>query len=255
MTDASPFEAWLQRACAWAGVEVPDAPAGQVTLVPAREDALPVALRWSAGGAEVTVCLEPWSTTLSLGDDDGTEALDLVAAALFGVCRQRRTSAGGIVIGGCVEFYAGQRWKLHARWGRSGSWWRRTSEVTLRNSRVPPFALGDALGLRGAPWAGVSRNAVESSGHPAELPVDGELDLHTFAPKEVAALVEAYIEVCRGRGLTQLRIVHGKGKGQLRRTVHAVLGRHSGVRSFRLGSLGEGSWGATIVDLEPPASG
>ncbi len=84
------------------------------------------------------------------------------------------------------------------------------------------------------------------------MPLDGELDLHSFKPKEVKPLVLETIEQCRARGILELRIVHGKGIGNLRRTVHALLDRHPAVASYRLGGHGAGSWGATVVDLHPP---
>ena len=83
-----------------------------------------------------------------------------------------------------------------------------------------------------------------------ELPIDGELDLHAFRPEEVASLVEEYVQVCRDRGVLALRIVHGKGRGTLRRTVHAVLERMPvHVRGYRLAPPERGGWGATLVDL------
>ncbi len=87
-----------------------------------------------------------------------------------------------------------------------------------------------------------------------ELPIDGMLDLHTFHPREVADLVVEYLAECRRRGILQVRIVHGKGAGQLRRTVHAALRRIPEVVSFRLAGADAGSWGATLVELQGRAS-
>ena len=84
-----------------------------------------------------------------------------------------------------------------------------------------------------------------------EMPIDGTLDLHTFRPRDVKTLLPDYFEACRQKGLLQVRVVHGKGTGALRRTVHAVLERLPEVESFRLGGEGAGSWGATLVFLKP----
>jgi dsDNA-specific endonuclease/ATPase MutS2 len=91
----------------------------------------------------------------------------------------------------------------------------------------------------------------ENGGEPIEHPIDGILDLHTFEPRDVKELVPDYLALCRERGILQVRIIHGKGTGALRRTVHAILGRLSEVESFRLAMEDEGGWGATIVILKP----
>jgi len=86
---------------------------------------------------------------------------------------------------------------------------------------------------------------------PVELPVDGVLDLHTFHPGDVKELLPDYIAACREKGILEVRIIHGKGTGALRETVHSILRRLPEVLSFRLAGEGAGSWGATIVILRP----
>lgn len=84
---------------------------------------------------------------------------------------------------------------------------------------------------------------------PVELPIDGVLDLHMFHPRDVKDLVPTYLDECRQRGIRQVRIIHGKGTGALRETVHAVLRRTEGVDAFGLAGGDGGGWGATIVTL------
>ena len=87
---------------------------------------------------------------------------------------------------------------------------------------------------------------------PLELPIDGVLDLHTFKPGEIKELIPDYLAACRERGIYQVRIIHGKGIGNLWRTVHAILGRVPEVVSFTLDHPEYGGWGATIVHLRRP---
>jgi DNA-nicking Smr family endonuclease len=86
---------------------------------------------------------------------------------------------------------------------------------------------------------------------PVELPIDGVLDLHAFHPREVKDVVGEYLRACRERGILEVRIIHGKGIGALRETVHAHLARLPEVRAFRLAGEDRGSWGATLVWLHP----
>ena len=82
-----------------------------------------------------------------------------------------------------------------------------------------------------------------------EVPIDGTLDLHNFSPKDLKFLIPDYLEECRKNNIFQVRIIHGKGIGNLRRTVHSILKNIPAVQSYRLAGEGGGSWGATLVDL------
>jgi DNA-nicking Smr family endonuclease len=87
------------------------------------------------------------------------------------------------------------------------------------------------------------------SDEPVELPIDGVLDLHTFNPRDVKDLVPDYLAACQARGLLEVRIIHGKGVGNLQRMVHAILRKHPAVVSFSLDYPQFGGWGATRVQL------
>ncbi len=80
------------------------------------------------------------------------------------------------------------------------------------------------------------------------MPIEDTLDLHTFAPRDVKALVEDYLELAAGKGFAEVRIIHGKGVGTLRRIVHSVLERHPLGAGFRRAGDAS-SWGATVVSL------
>ena len=86
---------------------------------------------------------------------------------------------------------------------------------------------------------------------PRELLIDGVLDLHTFQPKDVKDLVPDYLEECLKRGILDVRIIHGKGIGVLRETVHGILGKLPCVAAFSLAPANAGGWGATVVTLTP----
>ena len=67
---------------------------------------------------------------------------------------------------------------------------------------------------------------------PFNLPIDGTLDLHAFSPDDVESVVEEYITAASERGLVEIRIVHGRGRGVQRGIVQAALDRHPLVQEF-----------------------
>src|SRR5437660_11948184 len=92
---------------------------------------------------------------------------------------------------------------------------------------------------------------VNDGREPVKLPIDGVLDLHAFRPADVKGVVTDYLAECRARGILEVRIIHGKGIGQLRQTVHSILAKHPDVISFTLAGEAYGGSGATFVTLTP----
>lgn len=88
---------------------------------------------------------------------------------------------------------------------------------------------------------------------PVRIPITGVFDLHTVAPRDVRAAVEAYLEEAHRMGLTALRIIHGRGIGVQRETVRSILSRTPYVLHFSDAPAEAGGWGATVITLAPPA--
>jgi DNA-nicking Smr family endonuclease len=102
----------------------------------------------------------------------------------------------------------------------------------------------------------------EASDTPIDLPIDGVLDLHTFRPRDVKPLVLDYLNACQEKRILEVRIIHGKGIGQLRNTVHSILSKHPEVVRYAPATETFGGSGATFVhlrkkraDLKPARSG
>ena len=87
--------------------------------------------------------------------------------------------------------------------------------------------------------------------NPEPLPIDGVLDLHTFRPEDLGDLVPEYLTECRALGILEVRVVHGKGIGNVKRSVQAILARLPEVISFSEAGPHYGGTGATIVRLRP----
>lgn len=84
------------------------------------------------------------------------------------------------------------------------------------------------------------------------ISIDGILDLHLFQPRDAASVVDEYLRACLEKGIHDVRIIHGKGKGVLRRTINSLLKDHPLVAGFHL-DTGPAGWGATLVHLKSPS--
>ena len=84
---------------------------------------------------------------------------------------------------------------------------------------------------------------------PIEIPITDVFDLHPFAPRDVKAAVEAYLEEAHARGFEALRIIHGRGIGVQRETVRGVLAKLPFVVGYADAPAEAGGWGATVVTL------
>ena len=82
---------------------------------------------------------------------------------------------------------------------------------------------------------------------PHVVPIDGTLDLHAFAPREIKSVVEEYVRAAHGAGLRQVRLIHGRGKGIQRGIVQAALEAHPLVDRFW--DAPESHLGATVAAL------
>jgi dsDNA-specific endonuclease/ATPase MutS2 len=84
---------------------------------------------------------------------------------------------------------------------------------------------------------------------PVELEITDSIDLHSFEPKDIKAVVTAYLEEARKRHFRFVRIIHGKGIGVQREIVRKVLAETAFVKGFKSGDEFSGGWGATIAEL------
>lgn len=68
--------------------------------------------------------------------------------------------------------------------------------------------------------------------HPLRIPIEGALDLHPFAPRDIPSVVEEYVSEAHAAGLREVRLVHGRGIGVQRGIVQQTLERHPLVVQF-----------------------
>jgi hypothetical protein len=115
--------------------------------------------------------------------------------------------------------------------------------------------------------AGRASTAAADEGQPEEsdpdldalaevvLPVEDNLDLHPFAPRDIPDVVADYLEAAHERGFREVRLIHGRGIGVQRERVRSVLSKHRLVEQFHDAPPPRGGWGATIAYLKENGKG
>ncbi len=85
---------------------------------------------------------------------------------------------------------------------------------------------------------------------PLRIPIEGALDLHAFAPRDIPSLIEEYINEAHAAGLREVRLIHGRGRGVQRGIAQQALDRHPLVVEFF--DDPKSHLGATIAILKAP---
>lgn len=86
---------------------------------------------------------------------------------------------------------------------------------------------------------------------PIVVEITDTFDLHDFHPREIPEIVDAYVEAAQEKGILEVRIVHGRGKGVQRARVQSLLAHNPRVASLEDAPGDRGGWGATLARLHP----
>ena len=86
---------------------------------------------------------------------------------------------------------------------------------------------------------------------PVSIPITDTLDLHPFQASEIRDVAEEYLREAHARGLTQVRLIHGRGIGVQRERIRALLETLEFVETYHDADGSGGGWGATVVLLAP----
>jgi hypothetical protein len=198
----------------------PDALAGRLVAVGTGERGSAAADRWRLEPGPLAVCLVV----------DGVPVEDLPPGTRLRVGGDAILELGAAIVRDDATGEAGSVLERGAASGRAAA--------VLERGAVEP---GDAVTLLAV-----------------ALPVTDVLDLHSFRPRDVPEVVAEYVLAARRAGLTEVRIVHGRGRGVQRAVVRRLLTGAAGVAGFTEAPPARGGWGATIVRLLPaeePLSG
>ncbi len=91
----------------------------------------------------------------------------------------------------------------------------------------------------------------DDDGVPAvEIEIGPVIDLHSFPPAVIPDVVEEYLRAAHRKGLREVRLIHGRGRGVQRARIHALLARLPFVARAFDAPPDRGGWGATVVILD-----
>lgn len=88
---------------------------------------------------------------------------------------------------------------------------------------------------------------MDSEDDPVRVPIEDAIDLHSFAPRDIISVVDEYLHAARDAGFTDVRLIHGRGKGVQRADIQRLLRDHPLVE--RYWDAPESHLGATLVRL------
>ena len=88
-----------------------------------------------------------------------------------------------------------------------------------------------------------------ADGNAVEIPITDTLDLHPFRPAEIRDVARDYLTEAHERGLTRVRLIHGRGIGVQRERIRALLEELDFVADYHDADHTGGGWGATVVLL------
>ncbi len=109
---------------------------------------------------------------------------------------------------------------------------------------------GGSPELRPLAAARAAGSSAVDDAEPVRVPIEDALDLHPFAPRDVASVVTEYLDAAHARGFQEVRLIHGRGIGVQREIVRALLAHHPRVAAFADAPPERGGWGATVVRLK-----
>ena len=83
------------------------------------------------------------------------------------------------------------------------------------------------------------------------VPIEDSFDLHSFLPRDLASVVEDYLQEAKAAGFREVRLIHGKGIGARRAEIRRLLAKREDVMDYFDAPPERGGSGATIVLLRP----